>query len=422
MESRKLFETRKDFLTFCLVVFCIFIINLFFSWQTYSKITAYSYCKTKAEVRSVNIRQKDSTLYSAIEFVSIDGYRFYSSKYYNATNLQGEVVEVVFDSSKIGFIDFLRGFRAKCFDIEIVQNEPKKLQKIASEFIASQHEDERLQKIFVSLFFETRLPDNLQKKINEFGLSAVMSLSGLNLTLLVGLIFMVLNRPYRFFQERYFPYRNRNFDILLFSLSIMIFYAYLVDFTKPFVRALIMACVAFVLSLRGIKIVSFSTLFMTMVIIVAFSPSSLFSIGLWLSFAGVYYIFLFLHNMSELNGVKSYLLLGVFVFLTMSVIARILFPLFSLAQLSSPITSILFDFFYPVEVVLHLVSLGWIFDALLVWGLDISVESIELATPDWFFYFFVCLSIAAYFRREAFWSIFATATMFTIISTLVAVT
>lgn len=303
--SSVLFHSKKEVGAFCIALLFIFCINLSVQWRTFSAITAYPYYKTIAEIKSVNIREKNNRVYSAIEFESSDGYRFYSAKNINMTQLNERFVEVIFDSSKLTFIDFLRGFRARTFDITPINTEDSSLRKTICTFIASQHEDSRLQKLFVSLFFETRLSDELQQKINEFGLSAVMSLSGLNLTLLVGLIFFVLTPPYRYIQDRYFPYRNRTLDLLLIALTIMIFYAYLADFSKPFVRALVMALIALILSLRGIKILNIQTLILTIAVIVAFSPRSLFSIGLWLSVAGVYYIFLFLRHTQEKADAKS---------------------------------------------------------------------------------------------------------------------
>lgn len=420
MENR-LFSSARELFIFIAILSSIFTFNLFQEWRTYSSATLYPYHKTVAEVKSVNIRERNGTLYSAMEFHSIDGYRFYSSKHINTQKLESKMVEVVFDSSRLTFVDFLRGFRTRSFDIVEVSDHSNTIQKRFMEFIANQHDDESLKRIFVSLFFETRLPDDLQQKINEFGLSAVMSLSGLNLSLLVGLIFLVLSKPYRFVQDRYFPYRNRNLDIFVFALCVMFFYAYLAGFSKPFMRALVMAVFGLFLISRGIKIVNFTTLFVTLLIVVAIWPSAFFSIGLWLSVIGVYYIFLFLRHTPNLKIWQSYTLLSVFVFLAMGVVARYLFPLFSLAQLSSPLTSVLFDLFYPIEVVLHIFTAGWLFDGALIYGLELESKTLNLATPEWFFYLFLGISALAYFRLEAFWLVVLSATAFEAISIAVAV-
>ena len=415
----KLFARTGDLVAFCVALLVIFFLNLSLEWKEYSKVVEFPYCKTISEVKSVNTRIKNGAPYSSVEFESVDGYRFYSAKNINMGAIDSKIVEVTFDSSKLSFFDFLRGFRTRSFDVAVMGVKDD-AQSVFKTFIANRHNDERLKKLFVSLFFETRLPDFLQQKINEFGLSAVMSLSGLNLSLLVGLIFLVITPPYRYIQDIYFPYRNRNFDILLFALVVMIFYAYLAGFAKPFMRALIMALTAFILSLRGIKIINFTTLAVTLAIMIAFSPRSLFSIGLWLSVIGVYYIFIFLRQTNFSKVWQSYLFLGVFVFLAMSVIARFLFPLFSLAQLSSPITSVLFDFFYPIEVVLHIFGFGYLFDKLLTRGLDIDVSSLSIPTPELFFYIFLLLSVLSYFRKEAFWLLCFSSATFTAISVFVA--
>lgn len=417
--QQKFFHSNYEFLFFCTTMFVILCINTLLEWQVYSKITTYPYYQTKADIKSVNIRHKENKTYSAMEFESIDGYKFYSAKSYSTESLNEKTVLVIFDTSKLTFMEFLKGFRTKTYEILPVQTDDNSLKKQIRDYISSQHDDERLQKIFVSLFFETRLPDDLQNKINEFGLSAVMSLSGLNLTLLIALIFIISTPLYRFFQDKYFPFRNRKVDILLFALILMIFYAYLADFSKPFVRALVMALILFFLALRGKKLLNIQTLIATLIIIISFSPRSLFSIGLWLSVTGVYYIFLFLHHTQNIKGWKNYILLGIYLFLTMSVVARYMFPTFTLAQLTSPVTSILFDFFYPIEVVLHIFGIGWIFDSILLSAMEISVTKIEIQTADWFFYIFILASLLAYKRRELFFFTAIASSVFAAISIVI---
>lgn len=309
----------------------------------------------------------------------------------------------MFDSSKIDFVDFLKGSRTKVIELVPFEHEPSSLKRSFYDFIASQHEDADMRELFVSLFFETRLSDKLQQKINDFGLSAVMSLSGLNLTLLSALIFFILGPPYKLLQERYFPYRDRNFDITVIVLITMSFYAYLTGFADPFIRALAMAFIAFWLVSRGVQIANLSTLGVTVITILAFSPRAFFSLGFWLSVVGVYYIFLFLKYAKKLPNWAKIALLSIYVYTSMGVIARSIFGGFSPWQLTSPITSMIFDFFYPVAVVLHIIGLGWLFDGVFEKALLIPTQSMSLLAPWWFSGLFVIVSGMAWKSGLAFW-------------------
>jgi competence protein ComEC len=398
-----LFGTRAEAIWFWALLSVIFLFTLTSEYQNFKKIKEYPYYKTTAEVRSVNIRDRNGSPYSAIELRCEDGQRIFCAQRFDASALSSRSVKVIFDSSKIGFVDFLKGSRAKVFELVPLEHEVHSLKHGFYDFIASQHEDADMRELFVSLFFETRLSDKLQQKINDFGLSAVMSLSGLNLTLLSALIFFVLAPLYKLLQERYFPYRDRNLDITVVVLVMMSFYAYLTGFADPFIRALAMAFIAFWLISRGVRITNLATLGITIVTILAFSPRAFFSLGFWLSVIGVYFIFLFLKHTKKLANWAKIALLSIFVYTSMGVIARSIFGGFSPWQITSPVTSMIFDFFYPVAVVLHIVGFGWLFDGIFEKALLIPTQSMILLAPWWFSSLFVVVSIAAWRSELAFW-------------------
>ncbi|CCF81630.1 DNA transfer protein [Helicobacter bizzozeronii CCUG 35545] len=64
--------------------------------------------------------------------------------------------------------------------------------------------------------------------------------------------------PYTFLQQRYFPYRNRTYDLGVLVLLVMGVYLVLLDFQPSFLRAFVMAVGAFALFFSGVELLSFA--------------------------------------------------------------------------------------------------------------------------------------------------------------------
>jgi competence protein ComEC len=160
-----------------------------------------------------------------------------------------------------------------------------------------------------------------------------------------------------------------------------------------------MMAFGFLLYVRHIKIFSFEVLAVVVLFLIAIDPSLLFSVGFWFSVSGIYYIYLFIHHFSDLNKWLILLLINIWVFVLMAPVVHFIFPNFTIYQLFSPILSLAFAIFYPVELVLHLVGYGGVFDGLLLKLFEIDPNFIEIKTPLWFLISYVVLSLLAILNK-----------------------
>ena len=166
-----------------------------------------------------------------------------------------------------------------------------------------------MQELYKTLLFATPISKELREDVQKWGISHLIAISGYNVGVISFLLFFLFKPIYQWFQSRYFPYRNATFDLTLLVIGVLIGYMVVIDFVPSFVRAVVMSCVGFLLFSRGIKLASFELLALCVVLILAWMPTLLFSLSLWFSVAGVFYLFLWLHHFSTLPKWK--LLIGI---------------------------------------------------------------------------------------------------------------
>ena len=155
----------------------------------------------------------------------------------------------------------------------------------------------------------------------------------------------------------------------------------------------------FLLYVRHIKIFSFEVLAVVVLFLIALDPSLLFSVGFLFSVSGIYYIYLFIYHFSDLNKWLILVLINIWVFTLMAPVVHYIFVNFSFWQLLSPLLSLAFAIFYPLELLLHIVGGGGFFDWLLLNMFEIDVDFIEIKTPLWFLISYIILSLVAILNR-----------------------
>ncbi|MDD2384838.1 MAG: ComEC/Rec2 family competence protein [Sulfurospirillaceae bacterium] len=306
-----------------------------------------------------------------------------------------EKVKVKFSVENLTFLEYLKGFYATSFYIYALYQDDLPIALKLSSWIAEQHSDSDISSLFQALFLATPLSKELREDVQKWGISHLVAISGFHLGVLSFILYAFFNPFYRFFQDRYFPYRNKMADVSVLVFIFLYMYMELIGFTPSFMRAFVMSVLGFLLFSHGVKIVSFSNLLLTSVSLLALFPSLMFSLSFWFSVAGVFYLFLLMHHFAHLN---SWALVGVIdggVFLLMIPIVHTFFPVFTFLQLTSPISSLVFIVFYPLEMLLHVMHLGGILDKALLAFLHVKIQSFTLSFPVWFLAGYIGLSLLA---------------------------
>ncbi|MCI4399947.1 MAG: ComEC/Rec2 family competence protein [Campylobacteraceae bacterium] len=388
---------------FWLLLLVVLSANLAYSFISYQKLTEFEYASINAKlISSKERRSKNGEPYFLLLFRSnaLD-FRAYSK--INMKSNEGRYFDLIVKTDKLSFADT---FKAPKLKIESMTTSSQNdlIKEAFRRFISDQHESPQIKELYLNLFLNSEVGSEVEDFINAYGLGAFFAISGLNVALLTGFIFLILSPPFRLFQDRFFPYVNRKVWIFALCFAFLLFYSYLTDFTPSFVRAVIAAIVVFYFALRADEIVNYKTLLLTTAVCVAFFPAFLFSIGFWLSFYGVFLIFLFLSNTEFKSNITVYIALSSWLFLAMMPIIHYLFSLFTLAHLLNTLFGAIFDIFYPISLVLHIVGLGWIFDPLLLKAVKSSslLSRGEFSTPLWFFISYIALSFLAAFDKRVF--------------------
>ncbi len=398
MLSVPLLSNKKEFFVLLGVVLCIALFSLLFEFYRYTRLTQEPLHVSKATVlnhyEKTNIQGRS---YDVLKLKLDDsGAQMYTTSWRQINVSFQDRVKIKFKTDKLTFIDFLKGFYAPSLSLyPIYEDHPPFNGKKLYAWIDEQHESEVVAEVYKTLFFATPLSKELRDDVQKWGISHLVAISGFHLGVLSFILFTLLNPLYRFFQNRYFPYRNAMADVGIIVFILLYGYMELIQFTPSFMRSFVMSVIGFFLFSRGIKILSFGTLGLSAMFLLAFIPSLLFSLSFWFSVAGVFYLFLFLHHFSHLNRFMLLAVMDLGIFFLMVPIVHTFFPVFTFLQLTSPFSSLVFIVFYPLALFLHVIHCGGILDGYLLAFLHVKTLSYTLNFPVWFLGGYIGLSLLA---------------------------
>ncbi len=398
MEKLDLFVRKRELLFFVLLAALLAALQLWRSYGHYMEFRAHKFSYLDATVLNHYQKHKKGKTYDVLKLKSDDGAIFYTTSYEDLIDLRGRHVRIGLISERVTFWDYLRGFYAPAFELRI-DEKPDTLRQRLYDAIAAQHESNKTKALFGALFLATPVPKELRADVAKLGISHLIAISGFHLGVLFTIFYFLFKYPYYQLQKRYFPYRNMRFDLTVVILVLLFGYLMMLDFIPSLLRAFVMLAYGFFLFHRHFRILSFEVLFVSVLTILAIFPHFLFSIGFWFSVSGVFYIYLFLHHFGELKPWQSLILLNIWVFVLMIPIVHFYFDIFSLHQLYSPLVSLLFVLFYPLEMALHLVGWGGVLDPWILSFLQQYATLCHFKTPVWYLLFYLFLSILAVFRR-----------------------
>ncbi len=381
----------------------LFAIHIYLRYSSYLDFHQNKFFHTTAVVLNHYQKQKkNGKLYHVLKLKSDNGAVFYTTNYEDIIDLNGRKIRLGIITDKVDFWNYLHTFYVPSYDIRIDEKGDSIKDDIAA-FIQKQHEQNMTKELFLALFLAKPISKPLRAAVSKLGISHLIAISGFHLGVLFGLLYFLFRYPYHFLQNRYFPYRNMQFDLTMFIFVILASYLYMLDFIPSLLRSFVMLVYGFLLFHRHFKILSFEVLFVTIVTILVLFPSFIFSIGFWFSVAGVFYIYLFLEYFSHLKNWQIVILLNIWVFLLMIPIVHRFFDTFTFHQLYSPLLSIGFGIFYPVEMFLHLIGQGDLLDGWIIKLLNQNICVYHFKTPLWYLMTYLLISLGAVYEKHLIW-------------------
>ena len=389
-------EKSKQIVTI-LFLFFIFLLNLSIEYSKYLDLIEEEIFETQVEV--LNIYQKDDFDILKLKASNFD---FFTSFQKDEKIDKFQILNIVFISKDISFLEYLKGFYTKTVYFDFLEKEEKFKDKIIKK-INSNHQDKMINELFQALFLALPISKELRDICTNYGIAHVIALSGFHIVVLSFCIYWIVYFPYSFFHQKFFPYRNKRFDILIFTLIFLLYYLILTDIVPSLLRAFVMFCLGIYLLRSNIKIFSYMTLFYTFLIVIAFFPKYIFSLGFWFSIIAVFYIYLFMQYFKNLNKYFQLFFFNLWMFLIFNPIVHLFFPQTTIEQFLSIIITIAFTLFYPFEIVAHTFDFAIYFDEYIKKFLEYKFFVYEVKTPLYFFIVYLIFSFLSIFYKKAFY-------------------
>ena len=378
------------------ILFFALLINILLEYSKYLEFIDEEVFETKVGV--LNIYQKDDF---DILKLKTSNFEFFTSIPKNQEIKKFDLLNILIVSRNIDFIDYLKGFYTKTIYFDELQKKQTFKDKIIKN-IENIHQDEKIIELFNALFLAVPVSKELRDVITAYGIAHVVALSGFHLVVLSFVIYWILYFPYKFFQDRYFPYRNRKLDILLITIAILFYYLILTDIVPSLLRSFVMFCLGIYLLRSNIKILSYMTLFYTFLIVITFYPKYIFSIGFWFSIFAVFYIYLFIQYFKNYNKWLLFIFFNIWMFLIFNPIVHYYFPQTSYEQFYSIPITIFFNFFYPAEIFAHIFGFSNYFDKYLKIFIEYKIYVYEVFTPLYFYILYLLVSFLSIWSKKAF--------------------
>lgn len=382
-----LFENKWQILLFCGICFIGFCLNLGYEYYKFIQFKSTPQLVLDAQVQR-HYPKNDYFVYK----LKTKDFSFYTTKKFdtNATNVRLKV-----STKKVSFIDFLRkSFYMRSWDFKEIDLEPTVIQRVQN-FISSQHENQKLKELYLTLFFATAMSKELRQNVTNWGVAHIISISGFHMSLLFTFLFFIFSPFLRFIYDKFYPYRDYRFDLSVVIFCLMAGYLYVLNFTPSFLRSFTMGLIGFFLLSRGFKVFRFENLFLAVLIAILFNISLIFSIGFYFSSLGVFFIFLYTHHFikkqdlsSKLKMIVHTLYLEIFVFSAMNIPVYYFFNSASLFQISVIPLGYVFIVFYPLSILLHIIGFGGLLDDYMLKFLDYANEQAKITITFWAFILF----------------------------------
>ena len=214
---------NKNLLLFLSLLILIFSINLSIEYSKYQELIEEEVFEVKVEVLS--LRNKVD---KKIAKLRGENFVFFTSFPLNSLIKKNDTLKIIIVTVHISYIDYLKGFYTNNIYFDILKRDNSLKSKLSSK-IQKNHKDLLITELFEALFLGTPISSELRKICSNYGISHLIALSGFHLGVLSFLIYWVLYFPYSFFHKRYFPYKNKKYDLLLITIFILFLYLLLTN-------------------------------------------------------------------------------------------------------------------------------------------------------------------------------------------------
>ena len=398
-QQKSIFENAREVYVFCLACALVFGLNLGFSYYKFCEFKAQNGVILQAKIlQNYEKTNAKGKIYRVLKLKTQD-FSFYTTTRADFDTGANEQILIGAENKNVKFKEYLSGsfFMPSYGAIELrYADSGESVRDKIYGFISEQHKSEKMTELFTALFLAAPVGKELRQDVNFYGVAHLIAISGYHLGLIFGALYFILRPIYRYFQARYFPYRNAKFDLSATIFAVLFCYLALIGFVPSFLRAFLMSLLALFLLARNVRIVSFELLFVVICAAVSLMPSLLFSIGFYFSCMGVFYIYLYLrHFGGRFSNLSNAILLNFWVFSAMILPVLYFFPLVSAQQLAVlPITP-LFSLFYPISALLHAFGVGGALDEYLLEFLSWRAKGVNLSVPFWLFLLYNALSLAS---------------------------
>ena len=378
---------------FFIIILFIFAINTFIEYTQYKHFKTNEIYQTDAIV--INRYPKEKYIVLKLQ---TKNFTFFTTVDKSLILDKFQNINIYLVTKEITFLSYLKGFFSNSFNI--TPNEKKKLFKESFyQTIENQHNSKAIASLYSALFLATPLDQEIRLLASNLGISHLIAISGFHLGLMSLVLYFLLHILYNKLHKKFTPHRNKRFDIMICISIILFSYLIFLDLPASLLRAFVMFVFALFLLRNNIKLISFETLFIISIFIISLFPKLLFSLSLWFSISGVFYIFLFLNYFKKLNKYVQLLLFNFWIYFAMNPIVHYFFPTTTIEQLFSPILTILFSLFYPLSILLHLLGYGDFLDWIIQYLMNLDIKDTEVFTPLWVFLSYICLSLLAISKK-----------------------
>ncbi|RKO64871.1 competence protein [Campylobacter sp. P255] len=396
------FSIKHPYREFLILLSCfliIFSLNLIYEYKKYQnfKLSKHLLLKDNTVLSYYPKSNKKGKKYHVIKLKNSE-FIFYTTSFKDLNLSQNDTIHLRIITKNISFKEYLsKSFFAPSYGWIKSQN---KKEKAIVEYFLHQHTNEKIKEFYGALFFAKGISNELRNDVNFYNIAHLIAISGYHLGLLFGFCFFILAPLYAFFHKRYFPYRSLKLDLSIIAFSLLFLYAFLIDFSPSYIRALLMSLFAFYLYSKHIKILSFKFLFLSVAFCVSIFPKLLFSIGFLFSILGVFYIYLYFHHFkSYFSNFTHAVLINIWTFLAMIIPVLYFFPLLSFQQFLAIPLSLAFIVFYPLSLLLHVFSYGNLLDILLLYFFEFKMPSVNFPISSTYYIVYLVLSLMSIFSR-----------------------